>query len=204
MNNQTALHIITCFCCLLLITPLPAYTQQQKAFAPLSVEKGQLIYTSDSSGNRIPDFSYAGYMAAEKEIPDAPVRVVVPWKKGDATTLIQAALDYVAKLPADADGVKGAVLLEKGIYEVSAGLMLQYSGVVLRGSGMGKNGTVIFAKSKLRETVIRIAGKHDRNKQSPIAVSDAYVPVNAKQFTVADASTLKAGDNIIVQRPSTL
>ena len=69
---------------------------------PLSFNKGQLVYTSDQLGNRIPDFSYCGYMASEKPIPTVAVKVIVPVVKGDATLRIQAALDYVASLPVDA------------------------------------------------------------------------------------------------------
>ena len=86
------------------VKPLPLYLTPQK----------QLAYTPDSLGNRIPDFSYCGYMASEKPIPTIPVRVIVPVVKGDATLRIQSGLDYIASLPIDANGFRGAVLLQKG------------------------------------------------------------------------------------------
>src|SRR5262245_7358090 len=43
---------------------------------------GRLAYAADSRGNRIPDFSHAGY-AGGAVIPDVPVKVVVPPGPGD-------------------------------------------------------------------------------------------------------------------------
>jgi hypothetical protein len=74
------------------------------------------VYSTDERGNRIPDFSYCGYMAAEQPIPDVPIRIVVPAVPGDATQRIQRALDYVAALPADPNAIRGAVLLEAGVH----------------------------------------------------------------------------------------
>ena len=118
--------------------------KSEKPVVPLSFEKGKLIYKADSLGNRIPDFSYCGYMASEKPIPTIPVRVIVPVVKGDATLRIQSALDYVASLPIDANGFRGAVLLQKGSYEVFGQLRINASGVVLRGSGVNET-TIIGA-----------------------------------------------------------
>src|SRR5262249_34885233 len=70
----------------------------------------KLVYDTDVRGNRIPDFSHAGYQGGGVPIPDAPVRVVVTPGKGDNTARIQAAIDYVAGLPTDAQGLRGAVL----------------------------------------------------------------------------------------------
>ena len=39
---------------------------------------GKLTYDVDAHGNRVPDFSTCGYAGGNRQIPDAPVRVVVP------------------------------------------------------------------------------------------------------------------------------
>jgi len=187
----------------------PAICQKSKRagqiLAPVSVGKdGRLVYTADGNGDRIPDFSYCGYMASDEPIPgDVPVRIVVPLKKGDATLRIQSALDYVASLPAGHDGFRGAVLLTRGIYQVNGGLKIKASGVVLRGSGMGNDGTVLFAAGKERQTFIQVAGKNDRKKSKEIKITDAYVPVNAFSFHIANSQDFKAGDMVLIQRPST-
>lgn len=164
---------------------------------------GKLNYTPDVKGNRIPDFSYAGYMGGEQAIPDAIIKIMVPVKAGDATLRIQSALDYVARLPLGKDGLRGAVLLENGKYEISGTLKINASGVVLRGSGMTGQGTVLYATGLDRLGVLRISGKHDRVKENPVVITDQYVPVNAMTVAVADGAAFKKGDQVIVQRTST-
>src|SRR5215218_3453865 len=90
-----------------------------KPVSPLAPGKGKIIYTPDALGNRIPDFSYCGYMASNESIPDVSVKIVVPPSKGDATNRIQSAIDYVSSLSADQNGFRGAVLLKKGVYTIS-------------------------------------------------------------------------------------
>lgn len=172
--------------------------------SPLVAGKGKLLYNPDSLGNRIPDFSYCGYAASEQAIPTVPVKVVVPVVKGDATKRIQTALDHVASLPVDANGFRGAVLLQKGTYTVAGQLKISASGIVLRGSGMGKGGTTIIGAGKDRETLVRIFGKNDKQLATSVKITDAYVPVGATKFAVADVGSLKTGDLIVIHRPSTL
>lgn len=181
-----------------------AQKKNVKPVCPVEADsKGKLTYTPDSLGNRIPDFSYCGYMASEKEIPAMAVKVVVPVKAGDATLRIQAALDYVASLPVDNNGFRGAVLLQKGTYEVLGGLQIRASGVVLRGSGMEEDGTILLGAGDDRQTLIRIVGKNDKKENNKIIVTDNYVPVNANTLTLESVASLKVGDDIIIQRPST-
>src|SRR5690349_19429537 len=79
--------------------------------------RGKLGYTTAPSGDRVPDFSYAGYHGGNDAILDVPIKVIVPATTGDATARIQAAIDQVAALP-EQNGIRGAVLLESGRYEV--------------------------------------------------------------------------------------
>jgi hypothetical protein len=187
---------------------MPVHGQNGKPAPPPSPvamgKEGRLVYSPDEKGNRIPDFSYSGYAAGEKAIPNLPIRVVVPVRPGDATARIQAALDYVATLPLDPNGYRGAVLLEKGVYEVLGGLKINASGVVLRGSGMGTDGTTLLGAGQDRQTLITILGKNDRKVKEALKIADAYVPVNATQVKVAHNHNFKAGDQILVHRPSTL
>jgi hypothetical protein len=185
----------------------PAWSQKAPAKAkpqpPVAAEKsGKLVYAADAKGDRMPDYSYCGYRASEQAIPAVAVKVVVPVTSGDATLRIQAALNYVASLPAGKDGFKGAVLLQKGTYQVHGSLLMNASGVVLRGSGMGEGGTTLIAAGTDRETFIRVAGKDDRRLTDTLKITDAYVPVNATSFKVA-AGKFKAGDQIQIHRPST-
>ena len=169
---------------------------------PVSMGKdGRFIYVPDSLGNRIPDFSYCGYMASEKPIPMATVQVVVPPAKGDATYRIQAALDYVANLPLDKNGFRGAVLLEKGRYEIFGQLKITASGVVLRGSGMNETGTILYGTGTDRQTLIRVVGKAGQQVADEVTISDDYVPVGAMSFKISSGA-FQTGDHVIIHRPS--
>ena len=164
---------------------------------------GALVYDADERGNRVPDFSYCGYAGCERPIPRAPVRVVVPPGGGDATARIQKAIDYVAGLPLDTNGLRGAVLLLRGRHELLGGLLLQATGMVLRGQGMGKDGTVLVAAGLDRRTLIRIAGQPGRVRTGAAReIADEYVPVGAMSFRLQDTSGLKAGETISIVRPS--
>jgi hypothetical protein len=164
---------------------------------------GKLTYARDSQGNRIPDFSHCGYAGGDRAIPDAPVRVVVAAGQGDSTARIQKAIDYVASLPADTNGLRGAVLLLKGRHEVLGSLRLAASGIVLRGQGMDERGTLLVAAGLDRRTLIRIGGRNDRTNHlgKTWDIQDDYVPVGATSFRLKDASDLKPGDTINVVRP---
>ncbi len=142
-------------------------------------------------------------MAAAKPIPDVPIRVLVPVAPGDATERIQRALDYVATLPVDANGIRGAVLLEKGIYSVSGSLRMEASGVVLRGSSMDERGTVLLGAGQSRDTLICIGGRNDRMIGPPVEIRAALVPVNATTIRVDASHSFRPGDQVVVHRPST-
>jgi hypothetical protein len=175
----------------------------EKPVVPLSFEKGKLVYSPDSLGNRIPDFSYCGYKASEQPIPTVSVKVIVPVAKGDATLRIQSALDYVASLPLDENGFRGAVLLQKGTYKVFGQLRITASGVVLRGSGVKE--TIIVGAGTGRLALIKIIGKNDLVRNGELKITDSYVPVNALSFKVNQTFDQKhdLNNKIIIHRPST-
>jgi hypothetical protein len=166
---------------------------------------GHLLYDADGRGNRVPDFSTCGYAGNDRPVPDAPVRVVVSPIAGDETARIQKAIDYVAGLPADSNGLRGAVLLLKGRHEVSGQLQITNSGVVLRGQGMNESGTVLVAAGTGRRTLIRAAGRNDLSDQANPnwQIADDYVPVGATRFHLKSADGLHVGDTIDIVRPST-
>lgn len=173
-----------------------------KPIPPLLFKDGVLSYTLDNLGNRIPDFSYCGYKASEEPIPNVNTKIFVAWQDGDVTELLQNAIDYVTSLPLDKDGFRGAILLDKGSFKIEGQLKIRQSGIVLRGSGVGKNGTNLIAAGKDRRTLIRIVGQDDKQLGSSIKISDAYVPLNSFSITLPDKHSLKVGDKILIQRPS--
>src|SRR5947208_12853097 len=73
-------------------------------------------------GDVIPDFSRCGYGGGGAELPIVPVTVTLSPQTDstDDTARIQAALDEVAKLPLDKNGLRGAVLLKRGRYRIAS------------------------------------------------------------------------------------
>lgn len=109
-------------------TILPQTWQSTKVF----YQNDRLVYTSDIENNKLPDFSYAGYKRSEDSIPTVPVVKTISPIAGDNTSHIQAALDEVGRMPLNANGIRGALLLQAGSYNVFGTVFLKYSGVVLR------------------------------------------------------------------------
>ena len=186
-----------------LYIPAARAQKEAKPQPPLSFTKNKAVYIADSLGNRIPDFSYSGYKPSEKKIPDIPVKIIVPVTTGDATNRIQSAIDYVSKLPADQNGFRGAVLLQAGTYRVEGALRLHSSGVVLRGSGVNNNGTILVGAGKSRTTLITIAGTDNKKLQTPVVITSDYVPVNSNTIQVTNVSGFKKGDAVLVNRRGT-
>ncbi len=167
-------------------------------------ETGSLVYQSYPNGDRIPDFSFCGYRQSEYPIPRVSAKVYVPVVDGDATGVIQQALDYVASLPMGPDGFRGAVQLAPGNYELKGKLLMRASGVVLRGSGCHKNGgTVLRALGPMKDELVRVFGYDNAETGDTVRVARRYVPVNATVIPLEKTATLKAGDKIRIVRPST-
>lgn len=185
---------------------LSAYmSMAQKAVKPLPPvrwEQGKLIYQPDVSGDRIPDFSHAGYKGADTDIPMVKAVVYVPFRPGDATMRIQSAIDFVSRQSPDAAGFRGAVLLGPGRHEVAGSLNISASGVVLRGSGIGPKGTILRGTGRTRETLVRIAGSSDRKELFRVPVTVSRVPVGDRQINISEASRFKPGDQVILYRPA--
>src|SRR4051794_21438739 len=92
-----------------------------------------LTYHADNMTNRLPDFSYAGYMGGGVALPTVPVKQTIGPVGGDNTASIQSAINTVSGLTPDANGFRGAVLLLPGTYTIAGTLSMTASGVVLRG-----------------------------------------------------------------------
>lgn len=163
----------------------------------------QLVYNSDKPGNRIVDFSSCGYKASEVKIPQVPVKVVIPEIQGDATAKIQAAIDYIANLPLDENGFRGAILLQSGTFHLYGRLVIKNSGIVIRGSGNHQNGTTLLAAEKDREALIRLVGACVDSSFEEQPIEDEYVPVNATTLKVKNIRNFKIGQSVFIRRPST-
>ncbi len=176
------------------------FAQSHAQTFALQVKDDRITYLNDELGNRILDFSTCGYQASEQDIPSVRNVVFVSWKPGDNTTRIQRAIDYVASLPPDISGFRGAVLLDKGEFSLSGSICIATSGIVLR--GMDKESTILLKKGVDRGSLIYMEGENDLVIKDTLQVLSNYVPVNTKTLEVALGTSLKKGDRIMVTRPS--
>lgn len=179
---------------------------------------GKLVYIADSLGNKIPDFSHAGYKEGGVPIPYVPIKETVWPVLGDNSANIQAAIDRVSALQPDVSGFRGAVLLKMGMYPMEKPVQIKTSGVVLRGEGMGETGTILIGKLEKisddkkgaslerqgfsrRSAIINVAGESGITPQTETrqAITDSYVPVGATAFNVAAVKGFKPGDKILVK-----
>ncbi|WP_098742245.1 discoidin domain-containing protein [Paenibacillus sp. EZ-K15] len=173
--------------------------QSQIAFTG---KDGRMVYVPDYKGNRIIDFSNVGYMGGGVKLPDVQARIAVQPTGGDDTAMLQAAIDEVSRLPRDADGFRGAVLLKKGTYLVGGSLNIQASGVVLRGEGKSEDGTIIRGTGTTARNLIVVGGTNGAAvvDGTETDIQDLYVPAGSRSFHVQNASGYQVGDTVIVRR----
>jgi len=168
---------------------------------------GKLVYARTPKGDRIPDFSYAGYEDGGVALPNVPAKRTVKPSNADDTDAIQAAIDAVSALPlvdgSHGGGFRGAVVLAPGTFHCARPLSITASGVVLRGAGDGAKGTTISLTGD-PHLALRIEGRLAQEKTSAsIAITDPYVPAGASTLHVADASPLHPGDTLLISKPVT-
>ena len=132
------------------------------------------------------DYSYCGYHASEDSLPHAEAKVYVGWHEGDMSATIQRAIDRVSALPVGRDGLRGAVLLGPGTFELTERLAIEASGVVLRGSG--RDVTVLHKRGVDRGSLLRIEGRDDRTYGSDTLWASDVVPLGTRQLAVRSNS----------------
>jgi hypothetical protein len=160
---------------------------------------GKLVYKTDSRGNRIMDFSTAGYMAGGVALPSVAAKVTLSPSGGDDKTAIQNAINQVAALPL-VNGFRGAVVLSAGTFQTSGPVTISASGVVVRGSGSGSGGTSITATGG---SLFSIAGTGSYSTSNSVNITDAYVPSGTLSVNVSNASGFAAGDNVLISKTVT-
>ena len=187
--------------------PAPGSGQWQSSRVFYS--SGRLTYASDSEGNRIPDYSYAGYRYGEVPIPSVPEVMRITPASGDNTARIQQALDQVGTRTPDANGIRGALVLAAGVYEIRGTVRVNKSGVVLRGVGDGSSSssnTILRATGDTphqRPVVILGSGVNSWTESGTTNITTSFVQVGSVSFDVASPSGYSVGNEIVVHHPST-
>lgn len=169
---------------------------------------GRLLARPDFLGNRVVDVSGVGYKGGLVPLPGTNLVVVrtnIAPVGGDNGSHIQGAINYVQSLPLDSNGFRGAVLLAPGEYPLAGSVTISASGVVLRGSGSGTNGTVLRATATNQYSLVRVTGSGSASTVSGTThdITNFYTPVGARSFLVDSTSGLAVGDRVFVRRVAT-
>ena len=202
------------FFLLIVLSNIIAQSNWQSAL--LSVESnGKLNYLADKDGFFLPDFSHAGYKGGGVDLPEVPtVKTISAIPGTDNTQNIQNAINFVGSLPKDANGIRGAVLLNAGKYDIYGTIYVKYDGVVLRGVGQSADtltSTVIYARGNTpvqRDVVVLGYSSTQINGKTQLSgtlsnITDELVPEGALSFSVENGSLYKVGDRIIIYHPCT-
>lgn len=118
----------------------PEHYTFDNPYPVLQFAGGKLHYTSDYRGNRLPDYSHAGYAGGGEALPNVPVKIILEPAADNASDdaeRIQRAVDLIGRSTPDAAGFRGALLLKAGTYRISRPIELRHDGVVIRGEGDG-------------------------------------------------------------------
>ncbi len=173
--------------------------------------------TTDTEGRFIHDFSYAGYRMGEAPIPNTipGVEVTVtdppysadPTGANDATTAIQAAIDYVGQQGG------GVVFMPAGTYRLIpltneiAALYLRKSGVVLRGAGREQTFLYNDRTDMRQRNVIRVDPEVNARwwyGAAPPVLLTADADNRATSVQLSDASSFQPGDWVIAHAKASI
>src|SRR5260370_7313528 len=197
-NVLLYLHLAVAF----LIVPCVLFGQATSTWV-FTGSDGHLHYKTDANGNRILDYSYAGYEGGGVKLPVVPVAQTISPVSGDNTSHIQAAINAVSALTPDANGFRGAVLLQPGTYNVSGTISITAGGVVLRGSGSGTGGSNLDMGGSAC-LLLAVSGCGSATTVgSSASIPNSFVPSGTLSFNVNSTSGFNVGDTILVQRPVT-
>ena len=103
--------------CLLLSSQVVAQHLEKSSLLSVD-ERGKIHYSAyTEKGDILPDFSYCGYKGGGVSFPVAVNKIILypDIHSTDDTQRIQQAIDSVASMKADKHGMRGAVLLKRGV-----------------------------------------------------------------------------------------
>ncbi len=165
---------------------------------------GKLIYHPYTpQGDTILDFSHCGYEGGGVALPKVPVKITLAPQLGDKDDLprLQDAVDRLSRLPLDAAGFHGALLLKQGVFRLSDTLRLTSSGIVIRGEGGSEKGTVLLGTSRKDYALVSIAGAPAQVLANTSQnITTPYVPTGSSTFAVTNGAGFKPGDTVFVTR----
>ncbi|MEM9822259.1 MAG: T9SS type A sorting domain-containing protein [Bacteroidota bacterium] len=202
-------------CCLPIFLFLSMQMAQAQVPSTIVFEDSEtcLRYVMDEKDNRIVDFSYAGYKNGEAAIPLAPVVATLSPIPGDNTSHIQMRIDSVANLTPDANGIRGAILLQAGNYEIHGTLQMTASGVILRGVGAGEEeesnsiltgvGNIPSSRNIIEAGGLGLADWTAQVAGTLTPITSTFVPAGSRTIQIGAPDLYNIGDEVILFHPST-
>jgi hypothetical protein len=163
---------------------------------------GRLTYRTLPYGDRIADFSYAGYMGGGILLPHVPVLRTIAPSGGDDSAAIQRVIDEVSTMPLT-NGIRGAIVLKPGTFHCSQTIRIAASGVILHGNGGAKGGTTLELTGQPHLAIAIAGAKYIQNLGIIAHISQPYVPSGSRSITFDNASEFNPGDTIRITRHTT-
>jgi hypothetical protein len=172
-----------------------------------------LVYAHTARGDRIADFSYAGYMAGGVALPTVPAAETLTPTGPDDTAALQSALDRTAARAAKEHRTL-ALILAPGTFHLSQTVNITASNVVLRGAGVGKTILTLTGKPHFALHIGADAASTDDEESAPTEAATSaiksttlaaniYVPSGTQTIQVANAAGFAPGDTIQIDHPIT-
>ncbi len=211
-------YSVISFCGIFVISPAKRFsdrtTEKETVYRGTSEwifkdKNGKLQYKLTDKGDRIMDFSHAGYMGGGVVIPDVPVVITITPSGSDDAESIQKAVNEVSVMPIKGK-FRGAVLLAPGDYYISRTITITASGVVLRGSKGKSQSTINLTGKPFNAITIRTVSNNrtgrtpgDQPAGTQTTITDKYIPSGSSQFRITDPGHFKESDNILIRKPVT-
>ncbi len=165
---------------------------------------GHVTYGYATNGDVIPDYSSAGYSGGGVVIPNPPVTTTLNPDGQDDTVRIQNAINSIAAMPVGANGFRGVLMLNAGVYYITNPITIGTSGIVIRGAGSGTSGTILRRTTDNEDAItIDNGGGLKSQVGSTLNITTTYVPVGATYFALDSVSGLSVGDTISISRNPT-
>ena len=173
----------------------------------------KLIYnTYNEEGDKLSDFSYAGFYAGEFELPNSkniPIAAVISPSEdtgADDTSRIQNIINSVAAN--NPDDEFRVIKLEAGRYRINKNGLNLKSGIILSGEGQGPNGTVLYSyessnKDIAQRYTVNVVGSANVAIGEHHYLKDEYVKAGSREITIneEEAKTYSVGDLITIYTP---
>jgi hypothetical protein len=153
-----------------------------------------LIYETDASGNRIPDFSHAGYQGGGVPLPfDVEVAPVFNFSLGSTSSDLQVLLSHVASQPITTTGFRGIIQFEAGTYNLPNVVTVSSPGVIFRGAGSDHNGTVLL----IGDNAFFVNNGGPSQVTSLVDIIN-FVPTGSHRLYLVNTTFFAVGDLVVV------